>query len=289
MNNTNNDAAQAGAGGRGGGPAPRVRGRGSSNRGRGSGRAVVNHSRSKVGPNRLLEVDWTGEPALKVQSFTIWLAAGSSGSQQWTFHRPIGQTDLDVRTVWVATPTRDIPFLLARKGNEETAAWERQSQLAKRRAVLAARRGRGLAEDGQTEVWTAPGSAPIQETIRTCMAAALAAGSPESNWLQFAQAPVQNAERAFKDALHEQAVPDDWLRANPKPAFTTRGGPLGDQEQVEVEYLHGLSLQAAQDKVLSVLLGRSFNFDLGESSSPDEEEEEGPVSTEPAAGDVASN
>lgn len=265
----NNDTADAHPGaGRGGGAAPRGRGRGSvTNRGRG-GRVTPSVTRSKVGPNRLLEADWAGDAALKVQSFVIWLGAGQSGAQQWTFHRPIGQTDLGERA-WVATPTRDIPFLLARKGNEETAAWERQSQLAKRQAVLASRTGRGLNADGQTEVWTAAGTPPIQETIRTCMAAAIAAGAKEADWLQFAPQAAQDSERAFKNALKNQGIPDDWLRTHPKPAFTTRGGPLGDQEQVEVDYLHGSSLQAAQDKVLNVLIGRVAN-DPVESDSDDD-------------------
>jgi len=269
--NNNNSAAQGG-GGRGGGPAPRGRGRGSSvNLGRG-GRVTPSVTRSKVGPDRLLEADWVGNAALKVQSFVFWLGTGQTGSQQWTFHRPIGQTNLDARA-WVATPTRDIAFLLARKGNEETAAWERQSQLAKRQAVLASRTGRGLSADGQTEVWTASGSPPIQETIRTCMSAAIAAGAKEADWLQFAPQAVQDSERAFKNALRNQGVPADWLRTHPKPAFETRGGPLGDQSQQEVGYLHGSSLQAAQDKVLNVLIGRVTN-DAVESDSDDDAADE---------------
>jgi len=267
MNNNNIAAAQNGAG-RGGGAAPRGRGRGSvMNRGRG-GRVTPSVTRSKVGPDRLLEADWVGNAALKVPSFVIWLGAGQSGAQQWTFHRPIGQTNLGEH-VWVATPTRDIAFLLARKGNEETAAWERRSQLAKRRAVLMALTGRGLSADGQTEVWTAAGTPPIQETIRTCMAAAVAAGAQEADWLQFAPQAAQDSERAFKNALKNQGIPADWLRENPKPAFETRGGPLGDQEQKEVGYLHGSTLQAAQDKVLNVLIGRVSN-DPDESDSDDD-------------------
>jgi len=273
MNNNNSAAAHSGAG-RGGGLAPRGRGQGSSSRGRG-GRVTPSVTRSKVGPNRLLEADWVGEAALKVQSFTIWLGAGQAGAQQWTFHRPIGQTNLGERA-WVATPTRDIPFLLARKGSEETSAWERKSQLAKRQAVLRSRTGRGLAEDGQTEVWTAAGTPPIQETVRACMAAAVAAGAQGADWLQFAPQAVQDSERAFKNALKNQSIPADWLRDNPKPAFETRGGPLGDQEQKEVSYLKGCSLQAAQDKVLNVLIGRVSNdpedSDLGED---DEDESDG--------------
>lgn len=267
MNNNNTAAVQTGAA-RGGGPAPRGRGHGSSNRGRG-GRVTPSVTRSKVGPNRLLEADWVGDAALKVQSFTIWLGAGQASAQQWTFHRPIGQTKLDERA-WVATPTRDIAFLLARKGNEETSAWERKSQLAKRQAVLTSRTGRGLASDGQTEVWTAAGTPPIQETIRTCMSAAEAAGAQRADWLQFAPQAVQDCERAFKNTLKTQGVPADWLRDNPKPAFETRGGPLGDQEQKEVGYLKGSSLQAAQDKVLNVLIGRVTN-DTVEKARDDED------------------
>lgn len=270
--NTNSNVNVHPGQGRGGGPAPRERGRGSSSRGRG-GRVTPSVTRPKVGPNRLLEADWTADAALKVQAFVIWLSAGQAGAQQWTFHRPIGETNLGER-VWVATPTRDIPYLLARKGNEETAAWERQSQLAKRQAVLLARTGRGLNADGQTEVWTAAGTPPVQETVRTCMAAAKAAGAKEADWLQFAPQAVQDSERAFKNALKNQSIPVAWLRNNPKPAFETRGGPLGDQEQKEVSYLNGLSLQAAQDKVLNVLIGRVVNDAVASDDDEDVADEE---------------
>jgi hypothetical protein len=203
-----------------------------------------------------LEVDWVKDKSLGDQSFVYTVVSGKPGDQQWTFHRPIGETSLTDRQ-WVATPTRDIGFLLMHKESEALAAWKRQAELAKRMAVLAARTGRRTepGPDGNVEVWVFDGAPAIQPTIRTCMTAAKAAGAMESAWLDYADPAVREAEQAFKRALKNQEVPPAWMEGNPRPAHETRGGPLGDQPQRAVEYLNGLSLAAARDKVARVAIG----------------------------------
>lgn len=211
-------------------------------------------TKGKIGPNRILDADWTKDSVMKDTAFVIWLGSGQSGDQQWTFHRPIGETPLDAKNQWVATPTRDIGFLLQRRDSEALTAWKRQSELAIRQYTLARKSGRKVTSD-QTEVWCFDGAPAIQPTIRTCMAAAKAAGANESAWLDYADRAVQVAERSFKEALRTQTIPRSWLRANPKPEHETQGGPLGDQPQVAVPFLNGLSMAASKDKLLRVAIG----------------------------------
>lgn len=240
--------------------------RGNSSRGRGRGglrgngrgnataRTAPRVQTGKIGPTRLLEVDWTKDSILKDNCFVIWLGTGQAGDQQWTIHRPIGETPLSAHD-WVATPSRDIHFLLLRRESEALAAWKRATELAKRQYILHLQRGRRMSDDRTTEVWTFDGAPEIQPTIRTCMSAAKAAGAKESEWLRYADPAVRGAEQTFKDSLKSQQVPERWLRANPKPRHETRGGPLGDQPQQAVDHLCGLSLSAAKDRCLMAAIG----------------------------------
>jgi len=228
---------------------------------------------SKIGPNRLLETEWVKDSILKGNVFVLFAGSGVTGDQQWTFHRPIGETSLE-QSEWVATPTRDISFLLQRRESEALASWKRQAELAKRQQVLRARMGRGLGEDAQTEVWVFEGSPAIQPTIRTCMAAAKAANAPESAWLDYADQAVQVAERSFKEALRTQGIPAEWIRDHPKPHHETMGGPLGDVPQKAVPFLKGFSLAAAKDKVIRVAIGLDKTDDPESSESEDEDSEE---------------
>jgi hypothetical protein len=237
-------------------------------------------AKSKMGPTRLLETDWVKEGVLKEDAFVFWVGAGKAGDQQWTVHRPVGETSLPDGS-WVMTPSRDLGFLLARRESEELSAWRRRSELAKRQVVLRARTGRKLNEaNPPQEEWSFAGAPAIQPTIRTCQAAAKAAGKPESAWLDYADNAVQVAERSFKEALRTQAIPDAWIALNARPEHETMGGPLGDQPQQAVSYLDGLSFNAARDKVVRVVLGLDASIEEEES---DEEEEAPPVAKKPTS------
>jgi len=263
-------------------------------RGRGGGRGIPRASTrnapakpavSKFGPNRLLEAEWVKDNVLKQNCFVLFAGAGTPADQQWTFHHPIGETSLEA-SQWVATPTRDIGYLLMRRESESLASWKRQQEHAKRRGILAARAGRMLGED-QTEVWSFEGAPAIQPTIRSCMTAAKAAGASESEWLNYADQAVRVAEQTFKEAMRTHGVPEDWLRENPKPAHETMGGPLGTNPQRAVPYLNGLSTATAKDKVIRIAIGLEQTDD---SDSSDEEEEkqvakeESPTTTETPKG-----
>jgi len=156
---------------------------------------------------------------------------------------------------WVATPTRDIGYLLQRRESEALSAWKRRAELAKRQAVLATEAGRKISTDGSTEIWSFADAPAIQPTIRSCMTAAKAAGASESSWLDYADRAVQTAERSFKEALRTQAIPMGWEVDNPRPNHETKGGALGDIPQKAVPFLDGLSLSAAKDKVVRVAIG----------------------------------
>jgi len=254
--------------GRGGGSAPRA----SSN----TVRPVAKPQAAKIGPTRLLEVEWVKDSILK-DSFVLFGGSGLPGDQQWTFHHPIGETRLEDRD-WVATPTRDISFLLQRRESEALVAWKRQAELAKRQQVLIDRKGRKIGPDGSTEVWTFDGAPAIQPTIRTCMTAAKAAGAKESEWLSFADSSVQSAEQTFKEALRKQTIPGGWVRRNAKPAHETKGGPLGDHPQKAIPYLYGLSTAGAKDKVVRVAIGIDHTDSPPvDSDDEDIEEEKTPV------------
>jgi hypothetical protein len=269
------EAGAAQAANRGGGPRGRGRG-GLRGNGRGSvtGRAAPKVQTAKIGPTRLLEVDWTKDSILKDNCFVIWLGTGQAGDQQWTIHRPIGETPLKP-TDWVATPSRDIHFLLLRRESEALAAWKRQGELAKRQWVLHLQRGRRLSDDGQTEVWTFDGAPEIQPTIRTCMSAAKAAGAKESEWLSYADPAVRGAEQTFKDTLKSQPIPAGWIRVNPMPVHETKGGPLGDVPQRAVTHLSGCSLSAAKDRCLMAAIGLTPpGVPVDSENAPDPESEE---------------
>jgi len=235
-----------------------------------------------MGPTRLLEIEWVKDSLLKENCFSLFVGSGQAGDQQWTFHHPIGETTLSA-AAWVCTPARDMGFLLNRRESEELASWNRRAELAKRQAVLDSRTGRGLQD--QTEVWVFDGAPAIQPTIRTCMAAAKAAGAKESAWLDYADPAVRVAEQSFKEAVRTHAVPRRWVRENPRPAYETMGGPLGDQHQTAVLYLRELSFAAAKDQVLRRALGIDVDQvntipsgpEADASESEEEEEEETPL------------
>jgi len=243
----------------------------------------ASEAKGKIGPNRLLEIDWIKDSILRDNCFTQWIGAGNSGDQQWTFHRPIGETELDDARDWVATPTRDINFLLQRRESEALSAWKRKKSMAIRQFALSQKRGRCLDPD-ESEIWAFVDAPAIQPTIRTCMAAAKAAGKPESSWLDFADRAVQTAERSFKEALRTGGVPASWPGENPRPEYETRGGPLGDQPQKAIEYLNGYSTAAARDRVLCAVLGIAMNDSVPRLlTAPEEEDSESESEAEPTA------
>jgi len=258
-------------GGRGGGR--RGKGRGGS-----SAKEVTKVTPAKIGPSRVLDTNWTEEQGLKGPSFCVWLGGAQGLPQQWTYHHPVGETELGEGS-WVATPTSEIPLLLSRKKSEALLAWERQKDKAAREQLLHSGTGRLVVvrAEASIEVWAFDGSPDCGPTIKTCMAAARAAGKPESEWVNHADPPVRAAELTFREAL-KKATPDAaWFGSNPKPAHETRGGPLGDRPQSEVWFLQGSTLAQAKDRVLGVVTGnalrpRRATPPSGERPAPPEEQ-----------------
>jgi hypothetical protein len=219
-----------------------------------------------------LETEWVKDSILKGNCFVLFAGSGMAGDQQWTFHHPIGETSLDERE-WVATPTRDISFLLQRRESEALSAWKRKSELAKRHQVLRDCKGRRYSPDRETEVWNFENAPAIQPTIRSCMTAAKAAGANESEWLRYADRAVQSAEQQFKEALRTERIPPGWERVNPRPIHETMGGPLGDCPQKPIPFLKGLSQASAKDKVVRVAIGLDSTDDLHTGDTDGEDEE----------------
>jgi len=236
-------------------PPDRGRGRGGGRRGGRAGRTSGTSQTSrpqvvKIGPTKAPEgLTWASEALLR-ESFVIVMMTAHGGHHQVTIHRPVGETPL-AATDWVATPSREVDYLLARRKSEALSRWEREKEQAKRLAVLTARTGRKQTDTAPPiEVWVFDGAPPIGVTINAAMAAAKAAGRPESEWLDHTgNDAVRASELAFKQALRTTAVPADWEAAHPRPNHVTMGGPLGDRPQVAVGYLAGTTLPAAMDLV----------------------------------------
>jgi hypothetical protein len=217
--------------------------------------------------------EWVEDSVLKGQSFCVWVGAGKAAPRQYTFHRPIGETPLDVNQ-WVATPTDEVSLLLERRKGEAQIRYERERAAAIRAAILAAGTGRRVdPANPQNEVWSFDGAPPIAVTIRAAETAAEAAGRPKSEWVNHTDAAVRAAELQFKQALRNGVPPPDWLAEHPPPAYETRGGPLGDRPQLAVPYLNGLSLSSARDAVLRRML--SFDLPTGEDEDDTDDEVEG--------------
>jgi len=245
-----------------------TRGRGHGDRGkRGGGRGQATISRgggaqaptTKIGPSRMIETTWAEEAALKGQSFVIWLGGAQGLPQQITIHRPIGVTTLDKLKSWVATPSSDVGILLQRQTSEELARHERAALLHIREAILREGIGRRVEAQGSTKVeyWlTKAGPLQCGPAIEKAMALAKASqGKSEANWIEFVPDEVRALEVEFKTAMKSAERLQAYEKEFKRPHFETRGGPIGDRPQKEVEYLKGLSLQAARDRVTSVIFG----------------------------------
>lgn len=248
----NANIPQAPANARGGGTVGRGGGRGLF-RGR-TARPTGQTPRSKCGPSRVLDAEWSEESSLKGQTFVVWVGNGTTASRQYTFHHPIGETPLGEHQ-WVATPTDEVRYLLERRKSEALSRFEREKATAARAVVLAARMGRRLNQaDPPQEEWAFDGAPPIAATIRTAMAAAKAASQPESEWVNHAGPAVRAAELQFKQALHNAVPTDEWVAEHPRPVHETRGGPLGDRPQLAIGYLGTNGISAAKDLVLNRMI-----------------------------------
>lgn len=247
QDNTQPQRGRGGRGGRGGG-----RGKVSSLAVRTGGSVAT---RSKIGPIRKLEADWAEESSLKGKTFAVWVGSGEAGSRQYTFHPPIGHTELK-GSQWVATPTDEVHYLLEARTSEAIARWEREMAFAQRAIVLAAGTGRKLiSADPHLEGWSFDGAPPIAATIKIAQAAAKAAGKPDSEWVNHTEPAVRAAELQFKEALRKAKLPVTWYEEHPRPKYETKGGPARDRPQLAIGYLDNLSLGAAKDAVLSRMLG----------------------------------
>jgi len=255
------------------GGAARGRGRGSAGGGGRGGTPTAARTtyaaiaaKSKIGPTRELEPDWVNESGLLGDTFVVWVGCGKTAPVQVTFHRPIGHTGLSDRA-WVATPTAEVGLLLERKSSEELSRWERERSTAIRADTLASGIGRKLVKVGQDsiEAWSFSGAPHCGPTVKAAMASAKAAGKAEAEWIHFVSDDIKAAEADFKKDLKDEKRLKAYEAAHPKPTYETRGGPLGDRPQKAVDYLHGLSLAAARDKVTAVMFG-SFPIQVGEAA-----------------------
>eukprot|EP00737_Agarophyton_chilense_P003361 gb/GEZJ01003935.1/.p1 GENE.gb/GEZJ01003935.1/~~gb/GEZJ01003935.1/.p1 ORF type:complete len:247 (-),score=18.70 gb/GEZJ01003935.1/:253-993(-) len=192
---------------------------------------------------------WSKRPELP-EAFVMYI-----GGTQFTYHHPIGITDL-AGEEWVATPTRDVESLLSRRKDENLSAWAESLAKHIRAKVLNASKGRKLLQESGREAYSFEGNiVPVTVHITNAKTTAKAAGSSAKDWVKFLLPEQAQSEKAFQDALETTQPDETWIENNPKPKFQTMGGPTATYAQSPVSYLKGLDTDSALNAVMRKALG----------------------------------
>lgn len=219
-------------------------------------------AKPKVNPVTGANFEYANEPRIG-DSFVV-VVAGPNGVQSFTFHHPIGHTDVDVDD-WVCTPVGDIPSLLSRREDPDEA--DRKAKRDKFRLDLAVDAGllKRTGKDGQlvypdTEI-------NRQDALGVARAAAKEAvksekGTPPPDlYIRFLDQKIQEKESVIRKFLADPQTIQKAENKFPASGFRTRGGPLADREQVGVDYLSGLSRTQATDAVVKRVYGSGDDDD----------------------------
>jgi len=223
---------------------------------------VRTKAKPKVNPVTGANFDYVSESRIG-DSFVV-VMAGPSGVQSFTFHHPIGVTDVDAED-WVCTPTGDIPSLLARRDDPDEA--DRKAKRDKHRLNLVVHAGL-LEKPGGDGLLTYPGTdVNRQDALAKARAEAKDAvkaekGKPSPDlYIRFLPKEVQEAESAVRNLLADEQTIRAAETKFPSSGYRTRSGPLADRDQEEVEYLSGLSRPQAQDAVVKRIFGQDTDDD----------------------------
>jgi hypothetical protein len=210
-------------------------------------------AKPKVSPVTGANFDFSGDPRIG-ESFVV-VIAGPSGSHSFTFHHPIGKTNLD-GDVWVCTPTSEIPDLVARKDDPNEATIRENRERHRFDAAISAKL---LVKDAETGVICYPSGAERQPTLAAARAAAKEAAKklkqkPEPlAYLAHLSADKRVEEDAIRSFLSSEKVVAASEKRFPDSSYTTRSGPLQDREQKAQEYLSGKTRAQAEDEVVKQL------------------------------------
>jgi len=227
---------------------------------------VRTKAKPKVNPVSGANFEYVNEPRIG-KSFVV-VMAGSYGVQSFTFHHPIGVTDVDHED-WVCTPTGDIPSLLSRQDDPDEA--DRKAKRDKHRLDLAVAAGllTKTGSEGQlvypdTEINRQDALAKARALAKDAVKAEKGTPSPDL-YIRFLHTSVQGPEAnlrkflASKEAIHKAEI------KFPSSGYRTRSGPLADRDQEAVAYLTGKTETQAQDAAVK----RIFGLDLEEEDDED--------------------
>jgi len=229
----------------------------SKNNDNGRGPNVVRtKAKPKVNPVTGANFEYVSEPRIG-DSFVV-VMGGPGGVNSFTFHHPIGVTEVDDED-WVCTPTGDIPSLLARRDDPDEA--DRKARRDKHRLDLVV--VANLLEKADDEgLLVYPGTdISRQDALAAARAAAKDAVKAEKGkvppdlYIRFLPQPVQEAETLVRKKLASRETIQKAETKFPSSGFRTRGGPLADRDQVSVDYLSGLSRPQALDAVTKRVFG----------------------------------
>lgn len=210
-------------------------------------------AKPKVSPITGGNFDFSVDPRIG-ESFVV-VIAGPSGAKSITFHHPIGKTKLG-GDVWVATPTGEIPDLLARKDDPNESTIRENRETHRFDAAISA----GLVvKAAETGVIHYPSGVERQPTLAAARAAAKdAAKKAEQKPASLAYLAHLSAERrveedAIRAFLASKSVILASEKAFPDSKYLTKSGPLQDRCQKAQAYLSSMTRAQAEDEVVKQL------------------------------------
>jgi len=180
--------------------------------------------------------------------------SGPDRTKSVSFHRPIGKTDLD-GDAWVATPTGEVPDLVARRDDPDEAAVRENRESHRFEAAIAAGY---IIRDEDGEV-TYPSGEDRQDVLATARAAAKAAAKKADTkpapmaYLAHLSAERRAEEDALRQFLQSKAVMRAAENKFPDSTYRTKSGPLADRVQKAQVYLSGKTRAQAEDAVVKRL------------------------------------
>ena len=210
-------------------------------------------AKPKVSPVTGGNFDYSVDPRIG-ESYVV-VIAGPSGNRTFTFHHPIGKTDLG-SDAWVCTPTSEIPDLVARKDDPNEATIRTNRERHRFDAAISAGLLKKHAETGEILY---PSGEERQPTLAAARAAAKEAvkGKGQKPEPLAYLAHLSADRRVEEDAIRSFLAAPRTVAASvvkyPDSDYTTCSGPLQDRKQVALEYLSGMSRAQAEDEVVKQL------------------------------------
>lgn len=209
-------------------------------------------AKPKVSPISGGNFDFSGDPRIG-ESFVVVLA-GPDRAKSITFHHPIGKTDLEGGD-WVATPTGEVPDLIARRDDPDEALIRENREKHRFEAAITA--GYVCRDDDGCIRY--PSGADRQQVLTDARAEAKTmakkAGSKPAPmaYLAHLSAESRAEEDALRQYLQSQAIVSAAEKKFPASSYRTRSGPMADRVQKAQAYLRGMTRSQAEDEVVKQL------------------------------------